>query len=33
VGGELLGTEVYLVLKKRDRDSRRAGPRSTPPTG
>jgi PPOX class probable F420-dependent enzyme len=33
VGGELLGTEVYLVLKKRGRDSRRAGPRSTPPRG
>jgi PPOX class probable F420-dependent enzyme len=36
VGGELLGTEVYLILKKRAKASRQAGrsePRSTPPTG
>jgi hypothetical protein len=33
VGGELLGTEVYLILKKRGKGSRQAGrpePDSTP---
>jgi hypothetical protein len=36
VGGELLGMEVFLILKKRGKGSRQAGrpePDSTLPTG